>query len=587
MPTYTAWPQGRADDGARRGRGRLAAARARTALVATAAVVLAIELFSRTPLYDRVLYGIVVALPLLAVVVYSAFRGGVKAGLLSAGIAVLYNAYFVAAAVGLAGLGARELRIIALIGVVLPVLALLIGRQRERIDRLLAGERTLRREAETARAEAESALAEAEQARDEARQAASRSAFLSEASSVLASSLDYQETLRGVGRLAVPRLGDWCIIDVLEGNGGLHRVAVAHTDPAKNRLAEELVRFPPDPRSDMPIAVALRTGEPALIEDVSAAWLDGAAVRQPEYRELLRRMGLRSVMLVPLIARGRALGVISLSTAESGRRYDRDDLALARELARTAAIAVDNARLYQQAIVANQAKTDFLSVMSHELRTPLNAILGYADLLEAGIPDRLTDAQAEQVGRVTASARHLLHLIEEILAFSRMEAGEDDVSSQAVDLSELVREVARMIAPLAEESGLRFRLRVPEDPTEVVTDPGKIRQILLNLLSNAVKFTHQGEIELSAAVEDGRIVLRVSDTGIGIPPAYQEKIFDPFYQVEGSLIREKGGTGLGLAVARRLAVIMGGDVSITSAPGKGTTFTVEIPAGPEARSHAA
>lgn len=420
------------------------------------------------------------------------------------------------------------------------------------------------------------ARADAEAARDEARRAAMRSAFLADLSTVLASSLDYRESLRELAHLSVPRFADWCIADLLEG-GELERVEVAHRDPEDEGLARELLRNVPDVDSDSPIARAIATGRAELAEDVPAAWLDGTARPPDAAPTSLYRKRFRSVITAPLLARGHTLGVITLAVAESGRRYDADDLALAEEMARRAAVAVDNARLYHEALAANQAKSDFLAVMSHELRTPLNAILGYTDLMRMGVPEPLPASARAHVERITASARHLLELIDEVLSFSRIEAGREELRLQRVDSRESLRDVAAIAEPLAGEKGLRFRLQLPEGDADLVTDPAKLRQILLNLLSNAVKFTDQGEVTLAADADDDSVSFTVSDTGIGIAPEHQDRIFEAFWQVEQGATRRAEGTGLGLTVARRLARLLGGDITVESDPGRGSTFTVRLP----------
>ena len=405
--------------------------------------------------------------------------------------------------------------------------------------------------------------------------------FLSEAGGVLASSLDFHTTLASVARLAVPVLADLCVIDVVEDGGDIRRVEVVHDLPEKERHFEALRRTPPHKSTpDNPLLQVLRSGRPLLLADVPVPIL--AAARDAEHAEALREIAARSMMLVPIIARGRTLGAISFASLR-GRRYTPADLAFAEELVRRAAFAVDNARLYEQALVASQAKGDFLAVMSHELRTPLNAIIGYSELLTMGIPGPVTAEQTAHLERIKLSGRHLLALIDEVLTFSRIEAGKEEALVEAADAGSLAWEAASLIEPLTAAKGLRFEVSVPSDgtPLDMLTDPRKLRQILLNLLSNAVKFTDAGAVALRVGAEDGAtgpLVFEVADTGIGIPAEHLEHIFDPFWQVEQkSTTRRVGGTGLGLSVVRRLAQLLGGDVTVRSEADRGSTFTVQVP----------
>jgi PAS domain S-box-containing protein len=399
--------------------------------------------------------------------------------------------------------------------------------------------------------------------------------FLAEAGSVLASSLDVDATLAEVARLCTAFLADYCVVDLVDEGGALRRVAVVHADAARQPLADELRAFSPL-AVDHPAVRSLTTGQAQRVERIDDAYMRRMS-NGPAHLDVLRRLGPCSALAVPMLARGRIVGVITLSMAQSGRTCADADLHLAEELGRRAALAVDNARLYQAATAANQAKSEFLAVMSHELRTPLNAILGYTDLLLMGVPHPLQDGSAMQVQRIGASARHLLQIIEQILAFSRLEAGREEAHPEDVELCELVRETAALIQPLAEQKGLAFDLQLPDEPVPLRTDPGKLRQILLNLLSNAIKFTEAGVVGLRAEAAGAGVRIAVRDTGVGLAPEQLDRVFEPFWQADHSRTRQAGGTGLGLSVTRQLAQLLGGEAFAESEVGEGTTFTVTLP----------
>jgi signal transduction histidine kinase len=239
---------------------------------------------------------------------------------------------------------------------------------------------------------------------------------------------------------------------------------------------------------------------------------------------------------------------------------------------------VESARLYEAAMAGNRAKSEFLAVMSHELRTPLAAIIGYSDLLRTGVTGTVSSQQEEQLGRIQASANHLLSLIEEILTFSQLDAGKAAVEPESFDGAALTRELVGIMRPLADRKGLRLESRGTGTPVPMTSDPRKLRQILLNLISNAIKFTDEGGVEIVVEAAGDRVRWRVTDTGIGIGADQLEAVFTPFWQAEGSRTRRNEGTGLGLTVSRGLAALLDGDIHVESEPHRGSTFTVDLPA---------
>jgi signal transduction histidine kinase len=232
----------------------------------------------------------------------------------------------------------------------------------------------------------------------------------------------------------------------------------------------------------------------------------------------------------------------------------------------------------RDAETANRTKGDFLAVMSHELRTPLSAIIGYQELLADGITGPVTEPQRHQLGRIKISARHLLELIDEILMYSRAEAGKEEVLYEVASVNAVVDEAAGLIEPLAADKQVSVAVARLDAPLSIRTDPTKVRQVLVNLLSNAVKFTDpHGTVTLTARRSGDTLELAITDSGIGIEPEYLERIFDPFWQVEQKATRRAGGTGLGLSVSRRLARLLGGEIVVASEVGRGSVFTVILP----------
>ncbi len=405
--------------------------------------------------------------------------------------------------------------------------------------------------------------------------------LLAEAGRVLAESLDYRTTLNTVAHLAVPALAEWCSVLVRKADGTLETLAVAHADPAREHAAREMVaRFPNAPDTPMGASRVVSTGRSEVYTDISDDLL-ATVSRDATHLDMLRKLGMRSAMIVPMRVHGRTLGAISLIEAESGRQFTERDLPIAEELARRSALAIENAELFEAAASANRTKSEFLASISHELRTPLNAILGYTQLLSDGITGPVNAAQQHQLKRVRASATHLLGLIDEVLSFSRLEAGRETVALADVDVGDALEDAMTLVRPLAAARDLALELVPPPRPAgkplRMVTDVLRLRQILVNLLNNAVKFTDRGTITLATHLAGDDVVFTVRDTGIGIPSEHLERVFEPFWQVEQAASRRVGGTGLGLSVTRRLAHLLGGNVTVQSTVGEGTAFEVRLP----------
>ena len=292
----------------------------------------------------------------------------------------------------------------------------------------------------------------------------------------------------------------------------------------------------------------------------------------------LRRMGVRHYAVVPLHAGGERLGMLGLVRGAEGPSFTVEELEILALLGDQAALAVRNARLYESAQAASRAKSGFLATMSHELRTPLNALEGYSSLLEEEIYGPVNEAQRGALARMRRSRVHLVELIDQVLDVARVESGTKRAQPEPVALPSLVRDVAEALRGAAEARGLSLELEVDEEVPILRTDPGMVRQILVNLIGNAVKFTERGGMTVRLSMDGDSVELEVADTGMGIGPELQERVFEPFFQADPSTTRREGGVGLGLALSREFARLLGGDLTLRSAPGEGSTFTLRLPA---------
>jgi signal transduction histidine kinase len=348
--------------------------------------------------------------------------------------------------------------------------------------------------------------------------------------------------------------------------------------PAQVAAALQHLRFD----APVPLAEVARTGQPVFLNSESELR------RYPEWCDAILSTGACAVAAVPVWANGHLRGVLGL-TWITAHTFDEDERAFVLTLGVMCAQAImrghltDAGRRARDAAEhANVVKTQFLQTMSHEFRTPLNAILGYTEILSDEIVGPVTTVQRDHLRRIRRSSDHLLALIEELLRFARLDAGEEVAAAQRVLATEVVEETFDIVRALAERKGLTLRLEVPDSPIALDTDRLKLRQVLVNIVTNAVKYSDAGEVRVAVGVSESggasRVSFEVTDSGRGIDVDDQEHVFEAFWQVHQSLTRASDGTGLGLAVARRLARLLGGDVVIgESRPGRGTTFIVWLP----------
>jgi PAS domain S-box-containing protein len=412
-----------------------------------------------------------------------------------------------------------------------------------------------------------------------------RLSFLSKASELLASSLDYETTLANVASLAIEVLADWCAIDLLE-EGSLKRVALVHEDPRLLELAREIMkRYPPDPNASQGAYAAMRAGQAALYRDIPESVLKAAA-RDPEHLDMLRAFGMRSAIVAPLVVRGQAIGALTLVLAESDKRFDDADLALAAELARRAAVAVDNARLFSSARDAseelekrvslrtqqleriNKELESFAYAVSHDLRTPLSGIDGFTQALLEDYGDTLDETAGYYLERIQHNARRMGQLIDDILRLSRVSRKE--VQLERVDLGALVNDI---VSSLQQRQPFRRVEVTVAEGVLVEGDASLLRAALENLLDNAWKFTSQRDcarIEFGLTQQGGETVYFVRDDGAGFDMSYAHHLFQPFHRLHSDAAFQ--GTGIGLVTVKRIIERHGGRIRAEAEPDKGASF---------------
>ena len=411
------------------------------------------------------------------------------------------------------------------------------------------------------------------------------STFLAAEGRRLAGSLNEEVTLKAIARLSLPRLAAWCIVDLLDDDGTMRRLAIIHPDPARQALLESLEgQWLPALDDGFGIPIALRTATSTYVADDLETALDASA-HDPNIRSTLRAIGEGPLLTVRLVIRDRLVGAVTFVAPKHDGAFTEKDVALAEELAARAALALEGARMHGEAIAlktkaesASRAKSEFLATMSHELRTPLTAMGGYLDIIDMGLRGAVTEEQHADISRIRRSQRHVLTLINEVLNFVRIGERRMDYDNADVSAAEVVAEAIEIVEPLLTEKQLICGDVVCAKAVMLHADREKVIQILVNLLSNAIKFTPSGGTLAIGCEERGQTVfIHVTDTGIGIPHHKLETIFEPFVQVVTGPEARGRGVGLGLTISRELARAMKGDLTVESTLGVGTRFTLALP----------
>jgi PAS domain S-box-containing protein len=413
---------------------------------------------------------------------------------------------------------------------------------------------------------------------DDTKRSEESSRFQAQASAALAELTDTESTLQKVAALAVPHFADWCTVDMVQRDGSLRRLAAAHANSDKMDFVRELERkFPSRASETRGVRQVIRTGQTEWAASIPEEVFVELSQGEEEHLRIIRELGLKSYISVPMKSRHRVFGAITFVTAESGRVYDLNDVRVAEDLAQRAVIAIENANLVSALKESDRRKDEFLAILAHELRNPLAPMRNAVQILRAKGPVVPELQWAREM--IDRQINQMTRLVDDLLDVSRITRGRIELRKERVELRAVVNDAVEASRPLMEKRRHTVSVEFPPEPIMLDADPTRLTQVLLNLLNNAAKYMDEGgRIWLTAKRESERVAISVKDTGVGIPPEMLPQIFEMFTQVDRSNERSQGGLGIGLTLVERLVALHGGKVEALSAgPGKGSEFIVRLP----------